>query len=348
MTSHIKQNSPRDAHSYAQEGETFRQMGDIENATQALDAFNKAIEQAPNYAWAIAHRGATQRQLGNWAEALKDFGEAIRQLKDYAWAYAQRGETYREMVIRKQPDVSAQQALNDFNEAIKLDDQYAWAYAHRGATYYYLANQNKEDKKNWQNALEDFTKAIELNDSYAWAYAYRGLVYWKGFDKFEKAFEDFIIAMMIDPNIFPNRHNQLGLLYHLKGQYEEAMKYYKQGLKEQPGNSISHYGIAVATYKSEKNLDEVKPEIDRARAALYKTCSVALYQLASLATLEGKPEEAQKYFQEARTLGNKVVVEASLSLGDLVSALADNDLTWLGLGNDERFKTLIIQNENLG
>ena len=337
MTKPVKANSPTEAHSYAQQGETFRLMADIDTFGQAVDAFNEAIKQAPNYVWAIAHRGATYSQAGNWDAALEDFGEAIKQSNGYSWAYAQRGETYRQMVIRQIPGASPQQALADFEEAIKLDPNYAWAYAHLGATHFYL--------KNWQTARDNFTKAIELNNSYAWAYAFRGVVYWKGLGDFEKALQDILMALLLDPHIFSNSAFQLGMLSYLSGKDDEAIKYYKQGLKKEPDNSLVLYGLALAkarkSKKNQKGLEEAQSDIAKARAALEKTCSVALYQLAGLATLEGNTEEASQYFQKAKLLQKKSLAESKLPLGGELASLAYDDFIWTGLADNEEFKKLI-------
>lgn len=339
MTKPVKSNSPTEAHSYAQQGETFRLMADIDTVGQALDAFNEAVKQSPDYVWAIAHRGATYRQAGNWNAALQDFSSAIEKSNGYAWAYAQRGETYREMVIRQIPGASPQQAQADFEKAIKLDPNYAWAYAHLGATHFYL--------QQWETARDNFTKAIDKNNSYAWAYAFRGVVYWKGLKDFEKALPDILTALLLDPNIFSNSAFQLGMLCYLSGNDDEAIKYYKQGLKKEPDNSLVLYGLALAkarkSQKNQKGLEEAQSDIAKARAALEKTCSVALYQLAGLATLEGNTEEASKYFKEAKSLQNKSIAEPKLSLGSELASLAYNDLIWTGLADNEEFKTLMSQ-----
>jgi tetratricopeptide (TPR) repeat protein len=325
MTSDVKM----DARAYAQQGETFRLLGGIENSSEALKCFNSAIDQASNYFWAIAHRGATYRQLGKWDAALRDFQKAIEMSPDgYAWAYAQRGETYREMMIRQSSDPSIpEKAISDLSQAVTLDPGYAWAYAHLGATYYYL--------QDWNKSQENLTRAIELNASYAWAYAYRGLVYWKGLGDFDRAKDDWIMALIIDRNIFPNGSYQLGMLHHLKGHYDKAIAYHNQALKEDPDNYLALYGLALAkTYQNKNKQEKSQPEIDRTRAVLQTTCSVALYKLASLAILEDQHEQALQYLKQADLLKGEVLQTKS-PIGGEFASLTTQDLTWLGLRDEQ-------------
>ncbi len=335
--------------SYAQQGETLRRIRSRESDQEALNLFSEAIDEAnrqgSKYSWAYAHRGATYLQLSNLERALEDLTEAIDNKPDYAWAFAHRGETYRQMVMRGFPRGSWEQAVEDLKTAIRLDPQYTWAFAHLGATYYEwaIAENAARDDERWQKALDALTEAIEkTNREYAWAYAYRGIVYWRGFDDSDKARNDWDIARFLNPNIFPNSFNQQGLLCILAQQYDRAIECFQQALKDDSENTIALYGIALAkTRKSSNRVEEARTEIDKARAVLEKNCCVALYQLAALASLEGETELISNYIQQANLLREKVVGESALPLGGEVASFAVNDLSWLGMDDDERFQELI-------
>jgi tetratricopeptide (TPR) repeat protein len=176
-----------EAQSLAQQGETFRQMGEYDKAELY---FKDAIDKDPNYAWAHAHLGATYRQMfptGGYPQATDSLKKAI-ELRNgqYAWAYGQLGDTYFKMQ-------EYNDAVRAFNQAIKLDDQYAWAYAHLGQSHYHL-NQLNEAETN-------LNKAIELNSQYAYAYALRGAVYSR-LNRYKEATFDILMAVQLDNTIY--------------------------------------------------------------------------------------------------------------------------------------------------
>lgn len=336
--------SSTEAYSYALQGETFRILRDpgggrtngyaLKNFTQAIE---QASQQKQKYLWAMAHRGATYRKMGELDRALADLNEVLRQLPNYAWALAQRGEVYREMIVRLYPDSSLpEKALADFNKAIQINKVFAWAFAHRGATYYFL------DPPNFSAAKDDLTEAIRLNDCYAWAFAYRGMVYWRLGDT-EQANRDLEEAKKLDPNIFPNGYYELGIRLYYQGKYNEAIEEYQQELNKDPENSFALYGMAVATIR-QKGQKNAQAEIDRARAVLLnKDDSISCYQLAGLAILEGETDQALHYLQQANAQKKKAIETANFQLGGVLASLAKNDLGWLGLDDDKRFQELISQ-----
>ncbi|MEH1814232.1 MAG: tetratricopeptide repeat protein [Nostoc sp.] len=146
LNSAIAQNTDN-AKALAQQGESYRLMGDFE---AALAYFNRAVELNFNYAWAIAHRGEIYHQMKRYEEARTDFSRAIDLNPNYTWAIAHRGVTYR---FRGKPYYD--KALADLTRAIELNPDYAWAIAYR-CQIYGLMN-------SYENALVDFDQAIALD-----------------------------------------------------------------------------------------------------------------------------------------------------------------------------------------
>ena len=64
----------------------------MERYDDALADFTNAIALNPKYAWAIAHRGVTYREMERYDEALADLTNAIALNPKYAWAIAHRGD----------------------------------------------------------------------------------------------------------------------------------------------------------------------------------------------------------------------------------------------------------------
>ncbi|CAM2009834.1 tetratricopeptide repeat protein [Acanthopleuribacter pedis] len=98
----------------AQQGEQMRLAGD---PSGAVALFSRALEWAPRFAWALAHRGAAHRQRGkeHYRAALADFEQALVHDPDYVWAIAFRARMYE--LFR-----DYQRALVDFDRAIAMDD----------------------------------------------------------------------------------------------------------------------------------------------------------------------------------------------------------------------------------
>lgn len=381
MNNPTKQNIPAEALSLAKEGEALRMLrGCIQPKnnppvlrcpaapSQALKQFTNAIKlakkQGTDYVWAIAHRGATYRQLRQWKKALDDLEYAINKSPNYAWAYAQRGETYRLKMLGPFPLVDldeAQKAIDDFSKAISIDAKFSWAYAHRGSTYcslgdyYQLSSQPdpEQARKYYELAKEDLLQAIDLTDYYAWAYANLWASY-LNLDEPEKAEEAMERAKYLDPNIFLYPNYQKGMLYYLARQYDKAIESFEQDLKEDSDNALALYGIALAQV-GKQGLNNAQTNIDRVRNVVNTLRNqgddggkvdaiIANYQLGGLAFLENKDKEAREYFQTAKQLRDEAVKEAESAnlpvTGDLVF-LSNNDLRWLGLHKDPRFQEFI-------
>ena len=135
-----------------------------EKFDDAIENFNRAIEQNPYFAEAYCYRGTAYLNRKELSCALKNLDEAIRLNPKYEEAYNNRGLVYSRMGKHGG-------AIKDFDKAIELNRDYAGAYNNRGVVY--------RDKGEYDRAIEDFNRAIELNRDYADAYCHRGSAYYK-------------------------------------------------------------------------------------------------------------------------------------------------------------------------
>lgn len=284
---------------------------------ETLTDINRSLEQNPDNAKALAHRGENHRLTGNFETALDDFNRAIKLEPDYAWAIAHRGETYYLMK-------RYEEALADFNRAIELNPDYNWAIAHRGVTYEYM--------RHYEKAITDLNRVIEQNPEYAWAIAHRSRTY-EQMKYYEKGLEDFDWAIALDKTIIKDWKRERGLLLSFLERYAESIEYYEQGLKENPDDYFALYGLAsVKTLW--KGLAETQPQIEEACAILLSATntevrSIALYSLGGLAALQDEADRALSYLQEA------------ISLDNYRADTANHDRVWLELYPDQRFQALI-------
>ena len=87
----------------------------------AIENFNRAIEQNPYFAEAYCYRGTAYFNKKELSCALKDLNEAMRLNSNYDEAYNNRGLVYSH---KGQYD----RAIKDFDKAIELKSDYAGAY----------------------------------------------------------------------------------------------------------------------------------------------------------------------------------------------------------------------------
>jgi TonB family protein len=114
---------------------------------EAVAAFSRALQRAPQDAVSWRHRGIAYSYLGEYTQALSDFSKALELDPQDAVAYNQRGITYYAMN-------NLPQALSNFDKAIELQPKLAEAYNNRGIV---LRTQG-----HYQKASKDFDAATQL------------------------------------------------------------------------------------------------------------------------------------------------------------------------------------------
>lgn len=287
---------------------------------ETLTDINRRIEQNPDNAKALAHRGENHRLTGHFEAALDDFNRVIELEPDYAWAIAHRGETYYLMK-------RYQEAFADFNRAIELEPDYTWAIAHRGVTYRFLG------EAYYTKALADLDRAIEHQSDYVWAIAYRCRVY-ALIKSYDKALIDFDRAIALDRTILvKNWQIEKGLILCYDGQYSEAIACCEQRLQQVADDATALYCIAVSKARWQ-GFDKAASEIERSRTALLAQWETGdrgdiLYRLSGLAILADNCEQAWQYLREA------------IPINDEAIELVGHDPAWLDWRDDPRTQALL-------
>ena len=144
--------------------------------TEAIVAYNRAIEIEPNHAMPYMSRGKAYAQKGEYNQAVSDFTKAIEINPKEAEAYYNRGIAYH---LGGLNDL----AISDFTKAIEINPRDAEAHNNRGTAY--------ASKGHYDKAITDYNKAIETNPRLAMAYIDRGLVYMERLRKKDKACSDW-------------------------------------------------------------------------------------------------------------------------------------------------------------
>jgi tetratricopeptide (TPR) repeat protein len=181
----------------------------------AFAGFDRAVELAPDYPFALTHRGEAYRQRGNFKEALTDFNRALDLEPNFTWAWVLRGEANRQMG-------KANAAINDFRRAIELEPENPWPIGLRGLAY--------RESGQMDLALADYDQAIKLKPDYTWAITLRAETY-RQLGKFKEALIDFDRALQIEPeNFWPRTlrgeaHRQMGKIQAALDDMNLALKY---------------------------------------------------------------------------------------------------------------------------
>ena len=224
--SHDRPYSDYTEEDYVYLGLAFDQQGNFE---KAIDTYNKAIELAPQYAWAYNNRGFARRVSGDPHRAITDFNQAIVLNSQYVAAYNNRG-------LAKHDLNDYQGAIADFDQAIQLNPQDASAYNHRGAVKY--------DAGDPQGAIADFDQAIQLNPKFAEAYFNRGLAkYYSG--DFLDSIIDFDQAISLNPQ-YVDAYNNRAVAKLASGDLSGAIVDFDQAISLNPqyANAYNNRGLA--------------------------------------------------------------------------------------------------------
>jgi tetratricopeptide (TPR) repeat protein len=176
--------------------------------------------------------------ISSLAESASTLDEQTQQIEHNptnAYAYYERANTYGELA-------RYQDAVADLNHAIDLDPQFALAYGSRGVYTYYLY-------RDYQQALQDMNRAIELdNNDYELArlLIMRSILSGAGGDR-QASEEDNRRAIALDATVL-EEHVELGNLYLLAYEYDQAVREYTQVLDADPDSAYAYLRRGVARF----------------------------------------------------------------------------------------------------
>jgi Tfp pilus assembly protein PilF len=191
---------------------------------EAVDAYARALELAPDLAPAAAGRGQILHAAGFRDQALADFEQALRHDPLNASALYGRG------LIRHQRD-DVEGALDDFTRALALDPEHTARYRRRlGMVYHGLQQHDRalaeyaasiehdpdqadayyfralcyDEMKRTQHALDDLTHALELAPGWPMALAARSAIYARQW-QYRRAYDDIVAAGQHDKRVRSER-----------------------------------------------------------------------------------------------------------------------------------------------
>ncbi|MEH2325847.1 MAG: tetratricopeptide repeat protein [Nostoc sp.] len=217
------------ANEWYNQGEKLYQL---QRYSQAVFAFDQAIEIQPDYAQAWKNRGIILTQLDQFNEAVFAFDQAIEIQADYAQAWDDRGWALYNLGGYEEANIS-------FNKAISIQPNYCEAYYHRGLV---LGELSQYDK-----AIASFDYVIQIQPDNADAWYYRGLML-NRLKKYKKALTSFKQAIKFRENYADAWYNHGLALTHLR-RHQKAIKSFDYVIQIQPKHYRAWCSRGLALYK---------------------------------------------------------------------------------------------------
>jgi tetratricopeptide (TPR) repeat protein len=174
--------------------------------------------------------GIKSAQLGKYETALVDFKKSL--------SLADKETANGEFLAKIHFNVGVcfyrlnqnTEAVAEYEQAIKLSkSDYEKAF--------YALGMAQSELKNWQEAEKAFLEAIRLNRRNGEAWFDLAFVYLarENFDAAKRAFQKSIAYKSVDASI---GHNNLGVIFALKGDLSSAIKEFETALKKSGGKLI--------------------------------------------------------------------------------------------------------------
>lgn len=153
----------------------------------------------------------------------------------------------------------------------------------------------------WEDALASYNKVVDLNPNYIMAYYFMGNVYtdrW-GPGDVDRAMDEYRRVWAIAPN-YVQTHHQAGLVYLKKGQDErrEFDDLRRQGKMVEAGAALQQ---TEADWNQALVYFQKYHDIDPVFGPNYSRAGWVHLQLADLAQLRGRPDEAQRHREAAES-----------------------------------------------
>jgi tetratricopeptide (TPR) repeat protein len=189
---------------------------------EAIDQYQRALHQQPDYYEAHLNLGHTRRELGQWVEADQCYQQALALRPELVEVQVFRGMALLEL---GQPEA----ALACYQEVLAQKPKFPATYCQLGNLY--------QRQGNWQRAIEWYRRALELDPQGIDSYLQLASLY-QSRDLFPEAIATYERVINIQPD-HPQARGNLAVVWQCLGQFPEAATHYQQALAARP-----HYAEA--------------------------------------------------------------------------------------------------------
>src|SRR6516165_2498405 len=307
---------------FSQTAQSYRQQADeflrSKSWDEAIVAYRKALELAPNDAVTHYDLGVALQNKGANRQALEEFETAVRLKPAWAQAHYALGGTYYE--LHELPS-----ALKELRKAVQLDPSNAKAHqilAHiyvdqsdfssalaeliravalkPSAELYFELGQVEGQLGKLDAAAVQYRKALRLDPQLARAHVMLGIVLRRQSDH-KGALAEFRQAVALDPND-PNAQFNLGKELKEDGDTAGAIAAFQKAIELKPDFEQAHYNLGIAlrsqgdTEAAHKELNELS-ELRKFRARLAQSKLLILQGVDALK--QNQLDNAQSFFEQA-------------------------------------------------
>ncbi|MFB2922130.1 tetratricopeptide repeat protein [Aerosakkonema funiforme] len=236
------------------------------NIDGAKEAFQKAIEEDPNYAPAHYTLGILLDEQGKLDEAQPEYEQAINLSPNMVGALYKLG-----LILYKQG--KRVEAISEYQQAIDLEIDWVEAHNNIGvalAEQGYLeeavyqlqtASQMEPNNENifynlglvlsaqdsHDAAIAAFKEAIRINPKFTEAHVAIGNI-WREADKLDEAIAAYREAIRINPKLVL-AHNNLGLALQEQGQITAASAEYQEAIRYDSDGSLDRHQLPYFLYR---------------------------------------------------------------------------------------------------
>jgi len=201
-----------------------------EKQSKTLEGFLK-MAQATSL-WRVGSKESLIR-FGQLAQEFKDLepesSAGYRLLGWYHWGLAARG-------ISPHPREEIKKSHTFALKAVSVDESDSLSYGLLGATYRVM--------RNYEKAIESSKRAVELDPNGAMVRGLLGQSYYYA-GQLDKALVQLKQAIRLNPFPASWYYAHLGLIYRQKGQYEDAIREFKNAIKRSPNHYMNYIGLAT-------------------------------------------------------------------------------------------------------
>jgi tetratricopeptide (TPR) repeat protein len=213
----------------------------LRDGTRSIEAWKKALEHDPENA---DYRHQLNNAQGNDYLVKGDYQEAVKHYEEALTLAPENAVYYSNLALAYQGLRDGTRSIEAWNKALRLDPENA-DYRHQ------LNNAQGNDylvKGDYQEAVKHYEVALALAPKNAVYHANLALAY-LGLREEEQAAGAWKKALDLDPENIGYRHqmnNVQGNGYLFKGDFQNAVKHYKEALALAPDNAVYHANLALA------------------------------------------------------------------------------------------------------
>ena len=244
---------------------------------------------------------------------LRYFKYAMKELRDHFLGIELDTVLYS-MPITAQNVVTEQQTLANQALQITQNELTAQALFEKGS--------DSDEEGNFEESIRYYTEAIYFNPNFIEAYINRGVA--RSFNDLDGAFSDYNNIIRLEPG-HPEALNNRGLIYQMKGEWENAALDFQKALQGRPKDGNIRSSFMVVLRKLGRNAEADEQE-KLARELLQKEEE---YERACFEALCGNFDKALK------------LLKIALNKGQSTKEWLKRDPRFVSIRNDPRFLALM-------